>query len=144
MSNEVARNEVESKTRKWKRKRGSHSKNVGNEGEWTDEDTLKLIDLWANHECLYNTKTSAYLNKDKESHAFDKIVQTFQDTEKPPTKSQVQLKITRFRNCYGGENSKVEKSKTSGCDLDPVYVPTWTFFVTEPSLFSLSNALSSV
>ena len=71
MSNEVARNEVESKTRKWKRKRGSHSKNVGNEGEWTDEDTLKLIDLWANHECLYNTKTSAYLNKDKESHAFD-------------------------------------------------------------------------
>ena len=40
----------------------------------------------------------------------------------------MQLKITRLRNYYRGENNKVEKSKTSGGDLDSVYVPTWKFF----------------
>ena len=38
----------------------------------------------------------------------------------------MQLKITRLRNYYGGENNKVEKSKTSGGDIDSV--PTWEFF----------------
>ena len=40
----------------------------------------------------------------------------------------MQLKVTRLRHYYGGENNKVEKSKTSGGNLDSVYVPTWTFF----------------
>ena len=40
----------------------------------------------------------------------------------------MQLKITRLRHYYGGENNKVEKSKTSGGNLDSVYVPAWTFF----------------
>ena len=80
MSNEEARHEGGSKTSE--RKRGRPSKNAEKEREWTDEETFKLIDLWANHECLYNNKSSAYLNKDKESHALDKIVQAFQDTKK--------------------------------------------------------------
>ena len=65
---------------------------------WTDEESFKLMDLWANHECLFNTKSSAYVNKNKQSHALDKIVQAFQVTEKPPSKRQVQLKITRLHN----------------------------------------------
>ena len=81
-----------------------------------------------NHECLCNTKSSTYLNKGKRSLALDQIVQAFQDTEKPLTKSQVQLKITRLRNSYGVENNKAEKSKTSGDDLDFVYAPTWKYF----------------
>ena len=40
----------------------------------------------------------------------------------------MQLKVTRLRNYYGGEKNKAEKSKTSGGNLDSVYVPTWTFF----------------
>ena len=75
---------------------------------------------------MHKTKSSAYLNKDKRSHALDKIVQAFQDTGKLSAKSQMQLKITRLRNYYGGENNKVEKSKTSGGDIDSV--PTWEFF----------------
>ena len=123
---EKARHEVENETSK--RKRGRPAKNSEKEKECTDEEIFKLIDLWENHECLHNTKSSAYLNKDKWSHAIDKFVQAFQDKEKPPTKSQVQLKITRWRNYYGGENNKVENSKTSGGDLDSVYIPTWKFF----------------
>ena len=69
---------------------------------------FKLIDLWANHECLNNTKSSAYLNKDNWSYALDKIVQAFHNTEKPPTKGQVELNFTRFRNYYWGKNNKVE------------------------------------
>ena len=115
-------------SREWnqKKKTWRPSKNAEREREWTDEETFKLINLWANHECLYNTKSSAYLNKDKRSHALDKIVQASQDTEKPPT-SQVQLKIAWLRNYYGGENNKVEKSKTIGGDLDSVYVPSLEF-----------------
>ena len=45
----------------------------------------------------------------------------------PPTKIDVQLKITRLRNYYGGENNKVEISKISVGDLDSVYIPTWKF-----------------
>ena len=118
--------EVESETSK--RKRGRPSKNAEKEKEWSDKDTIKLIDLWANNECLNNTKSSAYLNKYNWSHALDKIVQAFHNTEKPPTKGQVQLNFTRFRNYYGGKNNKVEKSKTSGGDLDSVNVPRWKFF----------------
>ena len=105
MSSEEARHDVESETSK--RKRGSPSKNAEKERERADEKTLKLIDLWANHECLYKTKSLVYLNKDKRSHALYKIFQAFQETEKPPTKSQVQLKITRMQNYYGGEHNKV-------------------------------------
>ena len=120
------RHEVESETSKIKC--GRPSKNT--ERRKNNEATMrfKLIDLWANHECLNNTKSSAYLNKDNWSHALDRIVQAFHNTEKPPTKDQVQLNFTRFRNYYGGKNNKVEKSKTSGGDLDSVYVPRWKFF----------------
>ena len=86
MGNEEARHEVESETSK--RKRGRPSKNAEKEREWTDRETFKSINLWAYHECLYNTNSSAYLNKNKQIHALDKIVQAFQDTEKPLTRSQ--------------------------------------------------------
>ena len=73
VGNEEARHEAKRKTSK--RKRGRPSKNAEREREWTDEETFKLIYLWANHECLYNTK-SAYLNKDKRRHALDKFSKT--------------------------------------------------------------------
>ena len=126
MSNEKSSHEVESKNSK--RKRGRPSKNAEKEREWTDKETFNLIDLWANHECFYNAKSSECLNKDKQSHALDKIVQAFQDTVKPPTKRQMQLKITRLRNYYGGKNNKVKKYKANGGYLDSVYVPMWKFF----------------
>ena len=61
MGDEEARHEVQSETSK--RKHGRM--NAEKEREWTNEDTFKLIHLWPNHECLHNTKSSAYLNKDK-------------------------------------------------------------------------------
>ena len=132
-------------SREWNRKKKTWrpSKNAEREREWTDEEIFKLIDLWANHECLYNIRSSAYLNKHKRSHALDKIVQAFRDTEKPPTRSQVQLKITRLRNYYGGENNKVEKSKTIGGDLDSVYVPKWEIFVSNSSIYNSDNPPSA-
>ena len=111
-----------------KRKRGRNPKNNNNEREWTDDETFKLIDLWSNHECLFNTKSPNYANKDRRNLALDKIVQDLSDFENPPTRSQIQLKITRLRNYYGGENNKVEKSKTSGGSLESVYSPSWKFF----------------
>ena len=66
--------------------------------------------------------------KDKRNQALNKIADGFSGVGNPPTPAMIQLKITRLRNYYGGENNKVEKSKTSGGDLESVYVPTWKFF----------------
>ena len=102
---------------------------------------------------MYNTKSSAYVNKNKQNHALDKIVQAFQDTEKPPSKSRVQLKITRLRNYYRGENNKVEKSKTSGSNLDTVMFSRGIFdsleflkdnFVARPAKSNLKDDDSSL
>ena len=68
------------------------------------------------------------MNKDNRSRALENICKAFHDVEKPPTKAQVQLKITRLRSYYNAENNKIEKSKTSGGDLESVHVPTWKFF----------------
>lgn len=108
-------------------KRGKKT-NAQKERDWTDEETFQLIELWSNHECLYNTKSPDYMIKDKRSQALNKIAEGFSGVDNPPTPAMIQLKITRLRNYYGGENNKVEKSKTSGGDLESVYVPTWKFF----------------
>ena len=87
-----------------------------------------MIDFWSKYECLYNTKSPDYSKRDKRDIALNKLVKEFQDFDKPPTSSQVQQKITRLRCYYSAENSKIERSKTSGGDTDSVYVPVWKFF----------------
>ena len=109
-----------------KKKRGRPSKKE--EKEWTDDETFALINLWSQHECLYNSKSPDFSKKDKRSIALEKIVQGLKDLEKPPTQTEIQQKLTRLRCYYTAENNKVEKSKVSGTDRDSVYEPTWIFF----------------
>ena len=122
-----------------KRKRGRPSKVSDKERDWTDEEVFALINLWSRHECLYNLKSPDFLKKGKRSIAIGKLVHEFQDTENPPTPTQVQQKLTRLRCYYTAENSKIERSKTScGGDAESLYTPSWKFF---NSLHFLRNDL---
>ena len=42
--------------------------------DWQDDEIHVLIQLWAKHECLFNSKHPRYLNKNSRAKAIDKII----------------------------------------------------------------------
>ena len=97
--------------------------------DWQDDETHVLIELWAKHECLFNSKHPQYLNKHSRAKAIDKIIEGLKEENFDEINAkQVQEKLTKLRNYYGAERRKEEKSKVSGSGTDSLYVSSWRFY----------------
>ena len=108
------------------KKRGRPSKKENK--EWLDEEVEILIDLWGNHECLYNSKHQLYMNKNARSKAMDQVIEGLKKENIEVNTKQVQEKLNKLRNYYGAERRKEEYSKVSGSGTDSVYTSSWRFY----------------
>lgn len=95
-------------------------------GKWTEESTLKFVELYRDHECLWNTQLLVYRNKQARATAIKSIVNEmnitgFNDVD-------VKNKIKNLRSTYGQEVAKIRKSEHSGMRTSEIYEPKMKWF----------------
>ena len=89
--------------------------------KWNCETTVKFIQLYKQHPCLWNFKSADYKNKQKRDTAYESILQGMnipglglQDAKN---------KIKNLRSTYSQELKKINDSKKSGAGVSNVYTP---------------------
>lgn len=88
--------------------------------KWDSETTIKFIQEYKLHECLWNCKSPTYKNKQMRDAAYGKIVQIM---DLPGFGvPEVKLKIRNIRSTYCQEKKKIANSKRSGSGSDTVYI----------------------
>lgn len=87
--------------------------------KWSSETTLKFVQEYKTHECLWDFKSAAYKDKNVRDAAYLKLVEAMNlpDFGVPEVKN----KIKNLRSTYNQEKKKVEDSKKSGSGLNSVY-----------------------
>ena len=85
---------------------------------WNDELTCKYVELYKEHECLWNMNSTLHKRKD----ASEEIVRKM-GLENFTTKDAKQ-KSKSLRATYQQESHKIDKSLRSGAGLEDVYKPS--------------------
>ena len=91
----------------------------------SEAETLKLVELYRDHECLWNNRCDAYKNKQLRNSALQEIVKEM--AVEGFNIEEVKTKIKTIRNAYYLELNKIEKSTRSGAG-GHVYVPRVKWF----------------
>ena len=104
-----------------KPKRGR--KGLDHEVQFSEEETKVLIDLWSNHECLFNSKIAAYSDKNQRDAAMTTIANSMEKTTE-----QIGKKMISLRSYYSSVRRKYEASRKSGAGTDEVAVPSWPYY----------------
>nr|CAI5826646.1 unnamed protein product [Callosobruchus analis] len=108
---------------------------------WSEETTLKFVEKYLEHECLWNIKSTHYKNKIMKESAY-------LDLENSMNLSgfgvkEIKMKIKNIRSTYSQELKKIKDSKNSGAGSDMVYVPSVKWFsLLDASLQNLTSALT--
>ncbi|XP_073811297.1 uncharacterized protein [Musca autumnalis] len=82
------------------------------------ELTLKLISMFRERECLWNTDSIKYRRSDLKTQALMEIA-----NEVDMNVEDVKKKIRSLRSTYIGEKKKVDQSIMEGCDAEDMYEP---------------------
>ncbi|CAI6358659.1 unnamed protein product [Macrosiphum euphorbiae] len=90
---------------------------------WSEETTLKFVQLYREHENLWNMFIPEYRNRDARSSSMEAIASELNITIK-----EVPKKIKALRATYYLELAKIEKSKASGSGTNLVYKPLLSWF----------------
>jgi len=93
---------------------------------WKDELTCKYVELYMEHECLWNINSTMYKRKDARQSAFEEIVRKM-GLENFTTEGTKQ-KIKSLRATYQQESHKIDKSFSCGAGLQDVYKPLMKWF----------------
>ncbi|XP_045778438.1 uncharacterized protein LOC123876274 [Maniola jurtina] len=88
--------------------------------KWSLETTIKFIQCYKIHECLWNFSSPDYKNKDKRNAALIAIVNEMNINDFGVT--EVKNKIKNLRSTYSQELKKIEDSKKSGAGINNLYV----------------------
>lgn len=112
--------------------------------KWKEDETPMFLDLYKNHECLWNNKSETYKNR----LLRDKAMKSFLSELNIPDLSEndIKLKIKSIRTRYMAELTKVLKSEKSGTGRDDIYVPKLFWFAQADSFLrpvSVSKSSSS-
>ena len=106
---------------------------------WTDDEINVLIEAWAEHKNLYNTKHKGCFNRDIQQKLLILMENRLKDNGITATVKQIEKKLTDLKNYYGGQKRMIESSKSSGAGADEVYLSFWKFY---ESLQFLSDAFT--
>jgi len=87
-----------------------------------------LIDIWSQHENMFNTKNKNYFNRDIRQKTLVTMERTLNENGLVATVKQIGKKITDLKNYYGAQRRMTENSKASGAGTDEVYTSSWKFF----------------
>ncbi|CAH2098176.1 unnamed protein product [Euphydryas editha] len=90
----------------------------------TEEETLRLVQLYRQHECLWDIRSEAYKNKQMRMSALKQICEAMDI--KGLNIDEIKTKIKIIRSTYYLELNKIEKSTRSGAEK--VYVPRVKWF----------------
>lgn len=90
-----------------------------------EDETLKLVQLYGENECLWDIKSQNYRNKEMRATALQNIAQQMQIEGLTP--NEIKNKIKAIRATYYLEIDKVQKSSRSGASGN-VYVPKVKWF----------------
>lgn len=94
--------------------------------KWSEGETVKFVELYREHECLWDVTKPNYRNNQMRVAALEKLVR---DMEVDGfSVSDARQKIKSLRNTYSQELQKIEKSVKSGMGADEVYTPTLKWF----------------
>ncbi|KOB67403.1 Uncharacterized protein OBRU01_19870 [Operophtera brumata] len=88
--------------------------------KWSLETTIKFIQCYKIHDCLWHFSSPDYKCKDKRNAALIAIVNEMNINDIGVT--EVKNKIKNLRSTYRQELKKIENSKKSGAGLNNVYV----------------------
>lgn len=99
---------------------------VSIEMKFTEEETLKFVQLYREHECLWNMSSPNYKNKTLRQNAIEAIIK---EIALPGFGvNEVRNKIKNLRSTYNQEVLKIKKSAKSGSGKEDVYVPSMKWF----------------
>lgn len=138
-TNDEASEPTEKRKAQSTRKRGRPATKNEAARVWTDEETSLLIDLWAQHENLFNTKHRMYFNRDARQKSIAAIEETLNSNNVAATAKQIAKKLTDLKNYFGAQKRMTESSKTSGAGTDEVFCSSWKFY---DSLYFLNDAFT--
>ncbi|XP_050307424.1 uncharacterized protein LOC126744118 [Anthonomus grandis grandis] len=94
--------------------------------KWTEDITVKFVELYKEEECLWNTQLVIYRNKQARESAIKRIVETMEIENFGPI--DVKNKIKTLRSTYVQEVAKIKKSQSSGARADEIYKPKMKWF----------------
>lgn len=80
---------------------------------WTQEKTLKLIDLWQKTPILWDTKNKDYRNRDLRKSALEALAVEFEMTS-----LDIEKKMTGLKNQFRREHNKIRTSGSSSFSVE--------------------------
>lgn len=95
---------------------------------WSEDKSCKFINIYEKYECLWNTKSNEYRNRDARAKAIRKLIDDMLELGIQMTEDEVKNRIKAIRTTYMGELRKVEKAAKSGVSTDDLYHPTCAWF----------------
>lgn len=96
--------------------------------KWSEGTMIKFIDLYHNHDCLWNHRLDSYKNKNARDNALCVIAREMGIDGPIITATDVRNKIKTIRTMYKKELTIVLRSKKSGTGTDDVYKPKLFWF----------------
>lgn len=94
--------------------------------QWNGAQTIKCLEEYAKHSCLWDSSNSNYKNKHERNLALQIIVQKLNIDNFDI--HALKLKIHSIRNTYVNEITKILKSTRSGAATVEVYKPKLSWF----------------
>lgn len=94
--------------------------------KWSEAETIKFVELYRDHECLWNVCKPIYRNNQLRLAALEQIVAEMNIDGF--SVAEARIKIKNLRNTYNQELQKIEKSIKSGMGGDDVYTPSMKWF----------------
>ena len=93
---------------------------------WKDDHMETFLEIYRNHECLWNNKSENY----HKTNIREKAYKTFHSELNLPHLSvnDIRAKIKTIRTRYSSELAKIRKSEKSGSGSNDLYVPPLFWF----------------
>lgn len=95
--------------------------------KWSEAETIKFVELYRIHECLWNIHSADYKNKVMKRTAQEVIA--FKMSMDKFGVEEVKQKIKNLRSTYNQEVAKIQRSKILESNSANVYVPNIKWFV---------------
>lgn len=95
-------------------------------GKWDSETTVKFVQEYKLHECLWNFKSPKYKSKQLRETAYKNIVNIMNLPGFGVP--EVKTKIKNLRSTYCQEKKKILNSKRSGAGNEAIYSPNIKWF----------------
>nr|XP_034173832.1 uncharacterized protein LOC117601323 [Osmia lignaria] len=89
--------------------------------KWSENETVKFVELYKQHDCLWDITSPSYRNNQMRSGAIELLIRDMEKDGLGPAEIKHKIKILRTQ--YHNEMRKVEASMRSGAGTEDVYRP---------------------